>query len=150
MKNKKIIGGCLAILVLSFAARAIQPAGDMAGTWVGNLEISEEEIDQLTLVLTKSAAGYAGLINDTMGFLEKDTRISDVKAGDQTINFTFKINFGTNIQTIEMGLTLHGDKLTGTFESREKRAIMEFEFVRKKQIRSRHLEMNIVTRVRSV
>lgn len=132
MKSRNFLGGWMAILFLSFAAHALQPPADLAGTWVGNLEISEGENDQLTLVLTKSAAGYAGLINDTMGFLEKDTRISDVKAGDQTINFTFKINFGTNIQTIEMGLTLHGDKLTGTFESREKGAIMEFEFVRKK------------------
>jgi hypothetical protein len=131
--NKRIrLLGCLTIFILNFAAGAIAPAGDMTGTWVGALEISEEDTDQLTLVLTKSAAGYAGIINDTMDFLEKDTRISDVKAGDQTINFTFKINFGTNIQTIEMGLTLHGDKLTGTFESREKRAIMELEFVRKK------------------
>ena len=132
MKNHFFVSGCLAIFILNFAAGAIAPAGDMAGTWVGNLEISEEDIDQLTLVLTKSAAGYTGFINDTMDFLEKDTRITDVKAGDQTINFTFKINFGTNIQTIEMGLTLNGDKLTGTFESREKRAIIELEFVRKK------------------
>jgi hypothetical protein len=132
MKNQFFVSGCLAILIVGLTSAAVRPAADMSGAWVGNLEISEEDNDQLTLVLTKSAAGYAGIINDTMGFLEKDTRITDVKAGDQTINFTFKINFGTNIQTIEMGLTLHGDKLTGTFESREKRAAMEIEFVLKK------------------
>ena len=137
MKKQTFILGCLAVFILSLAVGAMQPAVDLAGTWVGTLDISEEDTDEFTLLLTKSTAGYTGLINDSMGFLEKDTRITDVKAGDKMVNFTFKINFGTNIQTIEMGLTLDGDKLTGTFESREKRAITEFEFVRKKN-RSDH------------
>jgi len=132
MKKQNFALGCLAILIAGLASAAMRPAADMAGTWVGNIKFTSEDDDQLTLVLTKSAAGYAGIINDALGFIKKGTPLTDVKAEDKTIRFGFTIIFETGGQSIEMILTLDGDKLAGTLASKEKGSSQEFEFVRKK------------------
>jgi hypothetical protein len=132
MRNKKFGLSCLTIFVVSLAAGAIQTSVDFSGTWVGNYQFSEDDNDQLTLILKKSGTGYQGVINDSLSFLKKETPLAEVRAENKTISFSFTITFDTGSQTIEMILTLDGDKLGGTISSKEKGAGEEIEFIRKK------------------
>jgi hypothetical protein len=133
MKNQFFDSGCLAILIAGLATAAILPAADMSGAWEGNFRASDSDYDQLTLVLTKSGAGFTGILNDSMGLLKKDTPITEVKADDKTISFSFVVIYETGeSQSLGMNLTLNGDKLAGTLEYGSKPGGQNFEFVRKK------------------
>jgi hypothetical protein len=135
MKSQRTVLGFFTAFVLSLGAVATPRTADLAGTWVGIFYAFPDESgdDQFILVLKKSENGYAGILNDSNGFLKKDTAITDVKADGKTISFLFVVMWENGEQTnFGMTLTLEGETLAGTIESKTKGAGQPFEFIRKK------------------
>ena len=133
MTQRKFALACLVFLGLSVLAAAIPSIADLSGTWAGRFRASHSEDDDLTLVLTKSETGYVGTLNDALGYLKKDTPITDVKTEGKTIRFQFVIIYETGeSQDLGLNLTLDGERLTGTLEYKAKGGGEPVEFIRKK------------------
>jgi len=125
----------LACLSLTAPAAASSPAVDLGGTWVGNYDIAHSGTDLLTLVLTKTETGYTGILNDSLGFVAKDTPITEVKVEGVNLGFSFVLIFETGEPADQRAeLTLDGGKLIGRLEFSAKGAGagVPFELVRKK------------------
>ncbi len=102
----------------------------MTGTWTGSWDIPHSGIDELTLVLRKAGTVYAGTINDSLGFILKDTTISNVAVDGDTISFSF-VMIVEEETDIGMKLALRDDKLSGEIVFKAKGAGVPFELTRK-------------------
>jgi len=129
-KIKKVLMFVAWLSLAAVAAASSSPL-DLSGTWIGSWDIAHSGTDELTLTLTKTATGYAGIINDSLGFIAKDTAIANVEVADRnTISFSFVIDLGEPTG-IGMKLGLAGDKLAGEIVYTAKGAAHPFEFARK-------------------
>jgi len=105
-------------------------AVDLTGTWTGSLDTGNMGVDTLTLVLKKAGQSYAGTINDSLGLIDKDTAIAEVKLAGNEFSFAFKAMGGA--MEFAMKLTVNGDKMTGELMNKTAGQGAPIEFVRKK------------------
>jgi len=92
---------------------------DLSGTWIGSTQIpNREERDNLTLVLKKEGATYAGTITDTMGMLNAAV-LEKVKLEKDTLSFEFLVLVGNGQVRVKSTLKVSEDKLVGSWESEE-------------------------------
>jgi hypothetical protein len=109
------------------AAFGADPA--IIGPWLGRSEIPGQGIDDFMLVFAKAEGGLTGNITDTLGIIEKDTRLSEIKFGaDKTVTFQFPLVDST---IIFFKLAFEQDKMTGTWQSPDGNT-GKLEFARKK------------------
>jgi hypothetical protein len=119
----------LTVLVVLGAAAAFGANPAILGTWLGKTEVPDQGIDDLVLVFTKTETGLAGTVSDTLGLIEKETKIAEIKvAGDKIVTLQFPLVDGS---IIVCSLTYDKDKMTGTW-SHPEGDIGKLEFVRKK------------------
>ncbi len=130
MNNHKKALRILALLSLAAMSASAHPAVDLTGTWRGSYDTGDSTADEITLVLKKADKSYAGTINDSLGYIEKDTAIADVVLAGNEFSFSFKAMGGS--MEFAMKLTVNGDKMTGELSNVAQGRGVPFEFVRKK------------------
>jgi len=132
MNKPKATLGFLALLGLVVLAAPSSPAVDLTGTWTGSTVLNNGQgaTLELTLVLKKERQSYAGTINDSLGLIDKDTAITDVKLAGNEFGFSIKVMGGA----IELAgnFTVTGDKMTGKLMDKTNGDDTPFEFARKK------------------
>jgi hypothetical protein len=127
-KSQKTFG-FLALLGFAVLTATAAPAVDLSGTWTGSVDTGNAGVDELTLVLKKAEKLYKGTINDSLGMIDKDFAITDVKMDGADFSFSFKAMGGS--MEFEMKLKVNGDKMTGELINKAGGGA-PFEFVRKK------------------
>lgn len=110
MRQVSFALGWLALAALVVPAAQAPPAADWAGTWVGSVDTGMG-VDTITIILKKDGSTFAGTVNDTLGFVEKDTTISEVKPAGPEISFSFKA-LGGSID-LAMKLSVEAGKISG-------------------------------------
>ena len=90
MNIRKVALGFLGLLGLVVLAAPASPAFDWSGTWTGSIDTGGMGVDTLTLVLKKADKIYAGTIEDSLGLIDKNTAITEVKLDGDGISFSFK------------------------------------------------------------
>ena len=103
----------MAVLSLTLSAR---PASDPAGTWIGKTEVPNQGTDSLTLVLEKTAKGWAGTVVDTLQLIAPQTVLVDIKVEGGEITFHFPL---VDSSMIECKLKMDGEKMTGQWATAE-------------------------------
>jgi hypothetical protein len=116
MKKNKSIGTVLVLLAALAGLLAYAAAPDITGTWIGKTEVPNAGLDDLTLVIKKTPTGFSGTFSDTLGQLNKDTEIKDVKLEGNLVTFNFPIIDGTVLQGT---LKIDGDKMSGAWSHPE-------------------------------
>ena len=111
MDNLKTGLGFLAVLGLVALAAHSAPVIDWAGTWTGSIDTGDMGVDTLTLVLNKADKTYTGTIEDTLGLIEKNTAVTDVKLNGAEIQFSFKAVGGS--MDFMIRLSADGGKISG-------------------------------------
>ncbi len=129
MNKSKALWTCLALLGAVSLAAASSPAAGFAGIWIGKIETGMG-VDELTLTLVKAGTSYTGIINDSLGLVDKDTPIININVDGTAIGFSFKAMGGS--MEFGMKLTLAADKLTGELRNEAEDGGAPFEFERKK------------------
>ena len=116
------------LTVFSFAA-AFDADPVIIGTWLGKSEIPGQGIDDFILVFAKAEGGLTGNITDTLGIIEKETKLSEIKvSANESVTFQFPLVDG---MMIFCSLAFEQDKMTGTWQSPGGNT-GKLEFVRKK------------------
>ena len=110
MNTPKVALGLLAVLGLVVLAVPSSPAVDWAGTWTGSIDTRGMGVDTITLVLKKADKTYAGTIDDSLGLIEKNTAITEVKLEGDEISFSFKAVGGS--MDFMMKLTAKGGRIS--------------------------------------
>jgi len=132
MNKPKATLGFLALLGLAVLAAPSSPAIDLSGTWTGSTVLNNGQgaTLELTLVLKKEGQSYAGTVNDSLGLIDKDSAITDVKLAGNEFGFSLKVMGGA----IELAgnFTVIGDKMTGKLVDKTNGDDTPFEFIRKK------------------
>ena len=90
---------------------------DLSGTWEGSTEIPDMQgVDEITLILEKTAEGYKGTITDSFGFAQNE-EIEDVEFEESTLSFSFTIFNGEQYMRVFMSLTIDSeDSLSGYWQ----------------------------------
>jgi aminopeptidase N len=112
MKRNASIGTIFVLLAALAGLLAYAAAPDITGTWIGKTEVPNAGVDELTLVIKKTATGFTGTFSDTLAQVEKDAAITAVKLEGDDLNFNFSLVDGTAMQA---KLKVDGDKLAGTW-----------------------------------
>lgn len=128
-KAKKILL-LVAWLVPIALTGASAPAADLTGTWTGTWDIPHSGIDELTLILKKTGTTYTGTINDSLGFIVKDTPIAEVVVDGHTISFSLVLSLEEEAD-LGLKLELREDKLSGEILFKAKGASVPFEMTKK-------------------
>jgi len=119
----------VAILTVFGIAAAFGADPVLIGTWLGKSEIPGAGIDDFILVFAKAEGGLTGNITDTLGMIEKETKLSEIKPGaNKTVTFQFPLVDG---MMIFCSLAFEQEKMTGTWQSPGGNT-GKLEFVRKK------------------
>ncbi len=131
MSKPKIALGFLAFLGLAVLVVPCS-AVDLTGTWTGSTVLNNGQgaTLEITLVLKKAGPSYTGTINDSLGLVDKDTAITEVKLAGKEFSFSFKALGGA--MELAGKFIMTGDKMTGTLEDRTNKNDTPFEFIRKK------------------
>ena len=130
MKKGRIFWGIIVFLGMVALAASSAQAADLSGTWLGKTEVPDTGTDEVTMVLTKAKTGYSGTVTDSLGMLNKDTEIKDVKLDGDELTFSFLLSDGTT--EIVVSLTVSGEKLIGRWEDpNEEGASAPIEFIKK-------------------
>jgi len=98
------------------AGLALASGPDIIGTWLGKTEIPDAGLDELTMVITKTETGYAGLSSDTLGYLAPNSEMREIKLDKAELTFSLPLVDG---QTVYLKLAVEGDKMTGTWTTAE-------------------------------
>jgi hypothetical protein len=132
MNKPMITLGFLACLSLVVLAAPSTPAVDLTGTWTGSTVLNNGQgaTLELTLVLNKAGQSYSGTINDSLGLIDKDSAIADVKLAGNEFSFSFK-GLGGALE-LAGSFTVTGDKMTGKLEDKTNGNDTPFEFARRK------------------
>lgn len=85
---------------------------DLAGTWIGKTDVPDVGPVVLTLVLTKSETGYAGIWSDDMGILAKDTPLQNIKLEGDLLAFVSPLATG---EMVTIALKVETGKMAGTW-----------------------------------
>ena len=90
---------------------------DLSGTWKGTTAIPDsQDVDEITLILTKTTEGYKGTISDSFGFAQNE-EIEDIEFEDNNFSFSFTIFNGEEYMRVFMNLTIDSeDSLSGYWE----------------------------------
>ena len=112
MKRNASIGTIFVLLAALAGLLAYAAAPDITGTWIGKTEVPNAGVDELTLVIKKTATGFTGTFSDTLAQVEKDAAITAVKLEGDDLSFNFALADGTAMQA---KLKVDGDKLAGTW-----------------------------------
>ena len=130
MKKGRIFWGVIVFLGMAVLGTSSAQAADLSGTWLGKTEVPDTGTDEVTMVLTKAKTGYSGTVTDSLGMLNKDTEIKDVKLDGDELTFSFLLSDGTT--EIVVSLTVSGEKLIGRWENpNEDGASAPIEFIKK-------------------
>lgn len=107
-----LIGGVL-VMAAPGSSRTDQVSFgvDWSGTWVGSIDTRSLGIDTFTVILKKEGSTFTGLVNDTMGLVEKDAAVAEVKLAGREISFSFKALYGTADWV--MKISIEGDRISG-------------------------------------
>jgi len=105
---------------------ALQEA-NMEGKWNGKMAIPNFGTYEMTMVLEKTDSGYKGKVNDTVGYIAKDTEIQDIKIEGNQLSCWFDLTDGT---IVNLTLTADGDTMIG--EAEREGGIVSCVFVREK------------------
>lgn len=116
MKRNASIGTIFVLLAALAGLLAYAAAPDITGTWIGQTEVPNVGVDELTLVIKKTATGFTGTFSDTLGQMNKDSEITAVKLEGDELSFNFPLADGT---LMAAKLKIDGDKLSGTWEHPE-------------------------------
>ena len=130
MNKQKVVLGFAILLGLLVIVAPSSPAVDLTGTWTGSVDTGNMGVDTLTLVLKKAAQSYTGILNDSLGLIDKDSAIAEVKLVGNEFSFSFKAIGGA--AEFAMKLTVNGDKMTGQLINKAEDQGTSFEFARKK------------------
>jgi hypothetical protein len=124
---KKLTAGIVFGVLIFVAVQSFQGT-DLSGTWIANFEIPNGGgMDEFTLVLKKAEESYKGTISDTMGYISKETPITNVDSAGNELSFSFTAMGGS--LDVVMRLTAAGNKMTGQIEMQTEN--FPVEFVRK-------------------
>ncbi|MBM3293176.1 MAG: hypothetical protein FJY82_01495 [Candidatus Aminicenantes bacterium] len=107
-----LAGFSLAVL----AGLALASGPDIVGTWLGKTEIPDAGLDELTMVITKTESGYAGLSSDTLGYLAPNSEMREIKLDKAELTFSLPLVDG---QIVFLRMTVDGDKMAGTWTTSE-------------------------------
>jgi len=105
-ERKPVLRGIVLFLGFILAGIAAQadvpsPAVDFSGTWIAKIETGMG-LDEVTLTLKKAGTSYTGIVNDSLGIIDKDTPLTGIALEDGAIVFSFKAMGGT----IDFGMKL--------------------------------------------
>lgn len=113
---RRLIALPAAALLLLGAVLWASPGDGIEGTWLGKAEVADVGIVELTMALTKTETGLTGLCSDSMGMLNKDTPLSQIKLDGDKLTFRFPLADGN---LIVAALKVEGDKMTGSWTHEE-------------------------------
>ncbi len=115
---RKGIPGLLAIAFVAFALPllaaqegAVQKT--VVGTWVGETQVPDAGTDQVTMTITKTDAGYAGTIADSLGVVAGTAEMKNVQFANDELTASFPLGDGA---TVSFKLKLDGDRLKGVWQ----------------------------------
>ena len=94
MKRNASIGTIFVLLAALAGLLAYAAAPDITGTWIGKTEVPNAGVDELTLVIKKTATGFTGTFSDTLAQVEKDAAITAVKLEGDDLTFNFSRSTG--------------------------------------------------------
>jgi RNase P/RNase MRP subunit p29 len=103
-------------LIGLFALAASAAAPNFVGTWIGKTEVPDQGTDDLTLVIVKTSTGFEGTVQDTMGIIAPETKITNAKVDGAAMTFNFALSDGTTLVGI---LKIDGDKISGQWDHPE-------------------------------
>jgi len=125
MKRAKTLCAGLVFWGLIGLAAPFAHAADLSGIWLAKFEIPNQGgMDELTLVLKKADKSYTGIISHSVGYIPKDTPLTNVKLVDNELSFSFKAMGGT--LELAVKLTVAGNKMTGQMEMPDNSFPVEF------------------------
>ena len=67
MKKNASIGTVFVLLAALAGLLAYAAAPDITGTWIGKTEVPNAGVDELTLVIKKTATGFTGTLSHAAG-----------------------------------------------------------------------------------
>jgi len=112
MKNTILGLVCFSLLVSGAAAAAV----DMSGTWKGTTYIADRDAyDDLTIVLKKEGASYAGAVTDSLG-MAQEAAIQNVTLTAEEFGFDFTIFDGQEYLTVHATAKVVDKKLVGKWQ----------------------------------
>jgi len=125
----------VALVFLIFSGLAVSavpssPAVDWSGTWIGSIDTGGMGVDTITLILKKADQIYSGTINDSLGLIEKDTVIAEVKLAGNEISFSFKAMGGS--MDFAMKMSASGDQISAQLMNKAIGEWGSFESIKKK------------------
>jgi hypothetical protein len=87
-------------------------------------------VDTITLVLKKADKTYTGTIEDSLGLIEKNSAITEVKLEGNEVSFSFKAMGGS--MDFLMKLSSEGDNISGQLMNKTIGEWGSFESISKK------------------
>jgi hypothetical protein len=118
MNTKKAIPSLGALVLLLTFGFALGFQADISGTWVGDTEIPDQGVDEMTLVIEKSGESYTATISDSFGMVT-DAECEDLEYKDNTLTFNISIFDGYSDMTVYITLKVDGDTMTGHWETED-------------------------------
>jgi hypothetical protein len=107
-----------ALLALAGAAPAQAPAAKtiaVLGTWTGTAVVGDggEQVE-ITVVLAKAEAGYAGTLSDASGMVP-ETQLRQITLKDNKLSFEFDLDTGGGATLIKIELAVEGETMKGAW-----------------------------------
>jgi hypothetical protein len=128
MKVKNILFVMTFLMVIVIAAPAEGRAEDMTGTWQGKMHIPNFGPYEMTMKLEKMESGYKGIVNDEIGYIEKDTKVQELEVVGHELVCWFEMADGA---VCDLRLTEEDGIMTG--EAERQGGVVSCVFVREKK-----------------
>jgi len=92
---------------------------DVVGTWLGTAVVSEDGTQiEITVVMSKTEAGYAGKISDASGMVS-DSELRKIVFKDNKLSCEFDLAEPSGITLIQIEMALENETLKGIWSSPE-------------------------------
>jgi len=104
------------ILAVSLALAAFAGGPGFEGTWIGTAELTDQTIDEVTVVLEKTETGYKGKVGDALGVLAPETPLTEVSFDGKELKMIFPTAEGVVITIL---MKPEGEKLVGMWTDEE-------------------------------
>jgi hypothetical protein len=91
---------------------------DISGTWIGETEVPDQGIDEMTLVIEKMGGDYTATISDSFGML-MDTECEDLEYKNDTLSFNISIFDGYSDLKVYITLKVEEDTMAGYWETED-------------------------------
>ncbi len=122
--------GFLAVLGFLVPAALSSPGVNWSGIWIGSIDTQAVGVDTITVVLKKEDKTYTGTIEDSLGLIEKNAVLTEVKLEDDQISFSFKAMGGS--MDFMMRLSAKGEKISAQLMNKAVGEWGDFESINKK------------------